>query len=560
MARYRQRFGLGAAVCAGVLAVCVMRGHGQAAAPTRVIVDRFGPSAIERGISPLQTRAPGSVDELRRRSLRAASGPVDRIGRSGAAYRPGRVIVKFKDGASPAAKSSAMSAASRTAALSSRPDKADFDIVTIDSGEDAEAVAQAFGARSDVEYAQPAYRVHTEFVPNDEFYRQGLQWNFPLIDLERAWDIQPQAGSAITVAIVDTGVAYTNATARFHAGAFRVDSEGLTEPPDGSGTLYPALGDLTLSFVAATELGPASRFVAPHDFIWDDNVPLDLDGHGTHVAGTVGQLTNNRTNGQGDTSNGGGTAGVAFNVKIMPVKVIDGDWDDIFGSPNQGTDDVVARGVRYAADNGAQIINMSIGRSGPPAPVIEDAIKYAVGKGAFVAVAAGNDFGDGNPTEVVAEIASRVPGAVSVGAVDRNKGHAMYSSTGSWVELAAPGGDFGAFGAEGGILQQTLDLDLVETFTLPLAQFTAPRFDALAYFYFTGTSMATPHVSGVAAMLMQQGITSPAAIEAALEQFAVPCSEAQNTCGTSIAVNRNNAYGFGLIEARTALRGLGLAR
>jgi serine protease len=153
-----------------------------------------------------------------------------------------------------------------------------------------------------------------------------------------------------------------------------------------------------------------------------------------------------------------------------------------------------------------------------------------------------------------------VPGAVSVGAVDRNKGHATYSSTGSWVELAAPGGDFGAFGAQGGILQQTLDLDLVETFTLPLAQFTAPRFDALAYFYFTGTSMATPHVSGVAAMLMQQGITNPAAIEAALEQFAVPCSEAQNTCGTSIAVNRNNAYGFGLIEARTALRGLGLAR
>ena len=72
--------------------------------------------------------------------------------------------------------------------------------------------------------------------------------------------------------------------------------------------------------------------------------------------------------------------------------------------------------------------------------------------------------------------------------------------------------------------------------------------------------MATPHVSGVAALLMQQGITKPAAIEAALEKTAVPCNEGQNTCATSIAANRNNTYGFGLIEARSALRGLGLAR
>ena len=122
--------------------------------------------------------------------------------------------------------------------------------------------------------------------------------------------------------------------------------------------------------------GPPSRFVAPHDFIWNDNAPLDLDGHGTHVSGTIGQLTNN----------GVGMAGVAFNVKIMPVKVIDSDWDDIFGSPNQGTDDVVARGIRYAADNGANVINMSIGRTGPiRRRSIEDAIKYAVGKGVFIA-------------------------------------------------------------------------------------------------------------------------------------------------------------------------------
>jgi serine protease len=375
-----------------------------------------------------------------------------------------------------------------------------------------------------------------------------------MIDMERAWDIQPAAGSKITVAVVDTGVAFSTQRVRYHANAFRVDDAGNVSPSNGAGTLYPALGDLTLDFVAATELGPSSRFVAPHDFIWNSDLPLDFDGHGTHVSGTIGQLTNNKGTGAGDQANLGGTAGVAFNVKIMPVKVLASEWDVIFGQADAvgGSDDTVARGIRYAADNGAQIINLSLGASGPAgsAPVVEDAIKYAVGKGAFVAVAAGNDFEDGNPTEVLAEIASRVPGAVSVAAVDKNKAHAFYSSTGSYVELAAPGGSFRGFDASGGILQQTLDLELVDTFDLPLNQFTAPRFDSLAYFYFTGTSQATPHVSGVAAMLMQQGITSPAAIEGALERFAVDLG----------APGRDDTFGFGLVQARDALRGLGLAR
>ena len=86
---------------------------------------------------------------------------------------------------------------------------------------------------------------------------------------------------------------------------------------------------------------------------------------------------------------GSPAAGVAFNVKLMPVKVLDSAWDTIFGAPNVGTDDSVARGIRYAVDNGARIINMSLGRTGTAgsAPVVEDAIKYAVGKGAFIAIA-----------------------------------------------------------------------------------------------------------------------------------------------------------------------------
>src|SRR5206468_7491024 len=201
--------------------------------------------------------------------------------------------------------------------------------------------------------------------------------------------------------------------------------------------------------------------------------------------------------------------------------------------------------------NGAKVINMSIGRTGPSAPAIEDAIRYAVSKGAFVAIAGGNEFEDGNPTETYAEIANRVQGAVSVAAIDKSRSRAYYSSTGSWIELAAPGGSFRPpFGDEGGILQQTLDLDLVDTFTLPVSRFRPPRFDVLAYFYFVGTSQATPHVSGVAAMLVQQGYSDPRAIEAALEKFATDLG----------SPGRDNDFGFGEINARNTVRGLGLAK
>ncbi len=563
MSRFRFRlFANAAFMCAA--AVLVLAAGGQdsrgpardrdqsAAAPLRQVIGSFGPSAIERGISPFTTQAPDSPETIRRRSVRGVNAIADRVGASGYRYIPGKVIVKFKSTSTAATRTASLRAASTTAVMAARPDNVNFDIVTIDKGEDAEAVARTLSARSDVEYAQPVHRFRATMVPNDRFY--PIQWNLPMIDMERAWDVQPAAGNTITVAVVDTGVAFSTQTLRFHANAFRVDEAGDVSPASGVGTLYPALGDLTLNFVAATELAPSSRFVAPHDFIWNDNLPLDFDGHGTHVSGTLGQLTNDNGSSIGDQANGGGTAGVAFNVKIMPVKVLASEWDVIFGQADAvgGSDDTVAAGIRYAADNGAQIINLSLGAAGAAgsAPAVEDAIKYAVGKGAFVAIAAGNDFEDGNPIEVLAEIASRVPGAVSVAAVDKNKAHAYYSSTGSYVELAAPGGSFRGFDASGGILQQTLDFTLVDTFDLPVDQYSAPRFDALAYVYYTGTSQATPHVSGVAAMLMQQGITNPAAIEAALERFALDL-------GTP---GRDDTFGFGLVQARDALRGLGLAR
>ena len=531
-----------------VVAAFVLHVHGQGPASPRVLFDHFAPSAIEGDNRPDRSHAPDSPETRRRLSLRADASVGDRTDRRGRHYLPGRVVVKFREAASTAARLAAVAAAAPAANISSRPSYADFDLVTIGANDDAESVVDALASRGEVEYAQLSYRMRPKFKPNDKFYED--QWNLPLIGMESAWDIQPSAGSTITVAVLDTGVAYTNVTLDFRGTAFTVDSDGDIGPPFGVGTRYPALGPVRLSFVAATELGPSTRFVSPHDFIWDDETPVDMDGHGTHVSGTIGQLTNNASNGTGDTRNAGGTAGIAFNVKIMPVKVISTQWDDIFLSPHVGTDDIVARGIRYAADNGAKVINMSFGEIGDSSPVIESAMRYAAGKGVFMAISAGNEFEDGNPTEIPASIAQRVDGAVSVAAIDRAKNHAYYSNTGSWVELAAPGGSFRGFDKVGGVLQQTLDLLVVETYMSSPAQFTAPRFDALAYYYFTGTSMAAPHVSGVAAMLMQQGITDPAAIEAALEKFATDLGDP----------GRDPMFGFGLVEARNTLRGLGLTK
>jgi serine protease len=215
-----------------------------------------------------------------------------------------------------------------------------------------------------------------------------------------------------------------------------------------------------------------------------------------------------------------------------------------------GTDDVVARGVRFAADNGAKVLNLSIGRTGAPAPVLQEAINYAVSRGAFVVVAAGNDFEIGNPIERLAEFAPQINGMVSVGAIGRNRLRAFYSSTGSYVELTAPGGNSRVGGTEGQILQQTFDFDFVDTYLGFPVPYRAPRFDVFTYDFLQGTSMAAPHVSGFAALLIQQGITSPAAIEAVMKRYATDLGPA----------GRDNEYGFGLINPRASLRGLGLAK
>jgi serine protease len=506
------------ATCGLVAALLVAHAQQPAGASgQRRVSQPAAAPAIDTGLAPEQGARLQRAQAAGRGDLARATLP----------YHPGKVIVKFRGGA---ASTRAAAAQSVGATDVYTPSYADFDIMRIDESADPEAVAQALMSRDDVEFAQAAYRVYPYFRPNDPLYSN--QWNFPAIAMEEAWDINPGSNSSITVAVLDTGAAYMNAIFEFTGVPFTLN-----------GVRYPALGRVQVPFAAAPELGASSRFVSPRDFIWEDSEPVDMEGHGTHVSGTIGQVTNN----------GVGVAGMAFNVKIMPVKCVDTLWDVAFDSPSEGSDDTVARAIRYAADNGAKVVNISLGRSaGGPAVLIGDAIRYATERGVFVAVAGGNGYEDGNPVERYAEQAAPIEGAMVVGAVGRSLNRAYYSAVKSYIEIAAPGGDVRTGGSSGSglILQQTYSPLATDTYLLGPSRYTAPRFDVLSYEYYQGTSMATPHVAGMAALLMSQGITNPAAVEAAIKRFATDRG----------AAGRDDEYGAGLINPRAALRGLGIVK
>jgi len=274
---------------------------------------------------------------------------------------------------------------------------------------------------------------------------------------------------------------------------------------------------------------------------------LDTEGHGTHIAGTILQTTNNSL----------GYAGIAYQARLLAVKSCFSYWDAQFfmsalGEPGFvppsfgggcATSDVV-EGVRFAADSGAKMINLSLGGPGQSA-AFRAALVYAVERGALVAMAMGNEFEEGNPTEYPAAYGPSIDGAMSVGAVGRSLRRAFYSNTGSHLEISAPGGDSRDGGLSGVIFQTglfELDFDPEDVIV--------PRFDRYTDVPNQGTSMATPHVIGVAALLYSQGVTNPAAIEAAIKRFARDLGPAGN----------DPDFGAGLIDARATLRGLGLAR
>jgi serine protease len=469
-------------------------------------------------------------------------------------YLPGEVIVKFRDGVTGGGQQRAL------ASLRSRPGVeslrwiGDVAVLSDATQPNSRILAETLAEQPEVEYAEPHYFTSTgprlasvaapvarsldpALTPTDPSY--GLrQWNLPAIDLPRAWDINPGGASDVTIAVVDSGLT---------VGSFTLTGDVWT------GEDFEMV---TMPFSMSPDMS-ASRLTAPFDFVFlaAGGPVLDTVGHGTHVAGTAGQSTNN----------GVALAGVAYNTRIMPVKVCAGYWELMlilgaleepgFLPPDAGfcPFDAVAAGIRYAADNGADVINISLG-STSPASVLRDAIQYAVNQGSFVSISMGNEFEDGNPTSYPAVYAGSIDGAMAVAALGRSLGRSFYSNVAAHTEIAAPGGDSRDGGASGLIYQVTLGPP-----SSPLL--LVPRFDQFFEVGFQGTSMAAPHVSGVAALVISQipGI-SPANVEAILRATARPCTSSSCPPGVGMAGSRTNEFGFGLVQPRAALFGSGIAR
>jgi serine protease len=386
------------------------------------------------------------------------------------AHVPGMIVVDFKDGTTKAQFDEWEKAWGVDLELADQAE-GPTSAITLGHVDGDDAAEEALLARirqdPNVEAAEPLMTLHASYQPNDPGF--GDQWNLKMIHMPEAWEVS--RGKGVVVAVLDTGIAYE-------------DHDDFRQVPDLKGV----------------------KFVEGYDFVNDDTHANDDHGHGTHVAGTIAQATNN----------GEGVAGVAFEATLMPVKVL-----DHFGS---GTTAAISDAIRWAVDHGAKVLNLSLGGGGRSA-VMEHAVEYARAHGAVVVCAAGNG-GRG-----VVEFPAAYPGSVAVAAVGPTGERAPYSSWGKELDVAAPGGDKSR-GEGSGIVQNTIDpTDVSKS----------------VYASYQGTSMATPHVAAVAALLWAAGAKNPDQVEQALFASAHPPKG---------ATGWTEQFGHGVIDAQAALKAL----
>jgi len=315
---------------------------------------------------------------------------------------------------------------------------------------------------------EPAKNKPDRFLPNDPMF--ALQWNMERIRAPEAWMLTRGAGAL--VAVIDSGVAYKT-------------EHGVMQVPDLAGT----------------------KFVGGRTFCKGVPDGLDDHAHGTHVAGTIAQTTHN----------GIGVTGVAHEATVMSLKALTRE--------GRGSVAEIANAIRYAADNGANVINMSLGGS-LPSRVLAKAVEYAHDEGVTVVCAAGN------------EARSRVgypaanEGCIAVGSVDWEGNRAFYSNWGKNLDVMAPGGDTredkNGDGYPDGVLQNTIKI-----------QQPAEN----DYLWFQGTSMASPHAAGVAALVVSAGVTNPDEVESILKQTAVHPK----------GVDWDKDFGAGVVDAHAAV-------
>jgi thermitase len=311
-----------------------------------------------------------------------------------------------------------------------------FDVVKI-KGRSVEEVIREYEKNPDVEYAEPNYLFTAQWTPDDPLF-SSQQWGVKKVQTPAAWDVTQGSGDT-SIAIIDTGVQYDH--------------------PDLSG-----------------------KVVRGYEYVDNDWDPYDENGHGTHSAGIAAAATNN----------GRGIAGMAPDATIYAIRVLDEN--------GSGTLQNVANGIIHAADNGADVISLSLG-SPNDSITLKEAVNYAWEKGVVVVAAAGNN-GSSQPT-----YPAYYSNAIAVAATDSDETKASFSNYGSWVDVAAPG--VGIYS------------------TYPDSRYAS----------LSGTSMATPHVAGLAGLLDAQG-RSASEIREAIENTADPISGT----GTYWSNGRINAY------------------
>jgi serine protease len=416
------------------------------------------------------------------------------------AYAPNDVLVKYATATPPEARAAVARAAGGIDPAVVAPHTR---LLHLAPGVSVIAALHRLRHRRDVVWAIPDYIAHTSgaTIPNDPGTGgapgdwQQLQWNFvgPFgVDAPEAWanvaaDNAP-GGKGVIVAVLDTGVAYAN------RGPFR-------RSPDFS----------------------RYRFVQGYDFVAHNRFPNDRNGHGTFVASTIAETTNNHY----------GLTGLAFGARIMPVRVLD----------NQGEGDAsaIAEGVRFAVKHGARVINLSLEFSSDVTasdiPELIEAIRYAHRHGVLVVGAAGNEG------HTAIAYPARTPDVVAVGATTEHGCLADYSNDGAGLTLVAPGGGADATlpGDPNCFPEKPPGRDIYQmTFTgSSPSRFGFPS-------GYEGTSMAAPHVTATAALIIASGVLgrhpTPAQITARLRATARKLGGGGD----------ERLYGAGLVDAATA--------
>jgi serine protease len=360
------------------------------------------------------------------------------------------------------------------------------------SADEVAALAAELVARDpSVEYAEPDLIMQKMFTPTDPRYNE--QWHYfetnGGLRLPAAWD--KATGTGVKVAVIDTGYRpHADLSGQFLPGYDFISSATIANDGNGRDSDASDTGDA----IVAGECGTGQP-AQDQSSSW----------HGTHVAGTIAART----------SNGLGVAGVAFNARIVPVRVLGkcgGYTSDIADAIIWSSGGAVS-GVPANA-NPAKVINMSLGGGGACGATTQNAINSARSRGTVVIVAAGNEntnASNSNPANCA--------GVVTVAATNRSGGRAWYSNYGTVVDVAAPGGDTSV--AANGILS-TLN-----------AGTKAPGADN--YAFYQGTSMATPHVAGVAALMLSKNASlTPDEIESKLKSTARAFPATCTSCGTGI--------------------------